>query len=109
MQRLTDEVAAKRKKNQAEIDEAKEELQRLLEEAAWKRGLQRLDDELGDAGRKGMAAAGEATVRGTFNAAALQGLMAGNTQDRIAAASEETAKNTKKLEHRARSGLAFAP
>jgi hypothetical protein len=47
-------------------------------------------------------------VRGTFNAAALQGLMAGNTQDRIAAASEETAKNTKKLARKAQNGLAFA-
>ena len=48
------------------------------------------------------------TETGTFNAAAIQGLLTNNTQDRIAAASEETAKNTKKLVRKAQDGLAFA-
>jgi len=123
-QRQTDEFAAKLKKNQAEIDAAKEELRQAREAAAKKRAaaeaerperpeaaedkMAKLAEKLKGVGRAGVAAAGEATVRGTFNAAALQGLMAGNTQDRIAAASEETAKNTKKLVRKAQDGLAFA-
>ncbi|MCD4823216.1 MAG: phage tail tape measure protein [Phycisphaerae bacterium] len=48
-------------------------------------------------------------VKGTFNASALRGLQAGNAADRTAKASEETAKNTKKLVQSAQSGgLAFA-
>ena len=70
--------------------------------------LSKLADKLKGVGRAGVAAAGDATVRGTFNAAAIQGLLANNTQDRIAAASEETAKNTKKLVRKAQDGLAFA-
>jgi hypothetical protein len=44
------------------------------------------------------------SVRGTFSAVAAWGLGTGNTQDRIAKASEETAKNTRKLTDRAAEG-----
>ena len=48
-------------------------------------------------------------VRGTFNAAAIQGLAAGNAADRTATATEETAKNTKRLVQAAQTGgLTFA-
>lgn len=49
------------------------------------------------------------TVRGTFNAAAIQGLMgAGDAQTRTATATEQTARNTKRLVDAARNGgLAF--
>jgi hypothetical protein len=48
-------------------------------------------------------------VRGTFNAAAIQGLAAGDAADRTAKATEETAKNTKKLLQAAQTGgLTFA-
>jgi len=47
-------------------------------------------------------------VGGTFNVSALLGLQAGNVEDRIAKASEQTAANTKKLvEEAVRGGLAF--
>jgi len=48
-------------------------------------------------------------VTGTFNAAALLGLQAGGAADRTAKATEETAKNTKKLLDKANTGgLAFS-
>jgi len=48
-------------------------------------------------------------VTGTFNAASLLGLQSGDAADRTAKATEETAKNTKKLLSEARSGgLAFS-
>ena len=119
-QRQTDEFAAKLQKNQAEIDAAKEELRQAREEAARKRaaaeaerpeGPESADDKMAalaeklkGLGRGGLAAAGDATVRGTFNAAALQGLMAGGAQDRTAKATEEVAKNTKKLLDEAKDG-----
>ena len=119
-QRQTDEFAAKLQKNQAEIDAAKEELRQAREAAAQKRaaaeaerpeGPESADDKMAalaeklkGLGRGGLAAAGEATVRGTFNAAALQGLMAGGAQDRTAKATEEVAKNTKKLLDEAKDG-----
>ena len=48
-------------------------------------------------------------VTGTFNAAALLGLQSGDASDRTAKATEETAKNTKKLVDKANTGgLTFA-
>jgi len=48
-------------------------------------------------------------VTGTFNAASLLGLQSGDASDRTAKATEETAKNTKKLLDEARNGgLAFS-
>jgi hypothetical protein len=50
------------------------------------------------------------TVRGTFNAAAAQGLLGStDAQERTADASEQTARNTKRLVDAARTGgLTFA-
>ncbi|OQB77014.1 MAG: hypothetical protein BWX88_05305 [Planctomycetes bacterium ADurb.Bin126] len=45
---------------------------------------------------------------GTFNVAALQSLVAGGVQDRVAAATEQTAKNTKRLLEKADNGLTFS-
>ena len=48
-------------------------------------------------------------MRGTFNASSILGLQSGNAADRTAKASEETAKNTKKLLGEAKlGGLTFA-
>ena len=64
---------------------------------------------LGDIGDLVQAEAAKVGVRGTFNAAAIQGLAAGNAADRTATATEETARNTKRLVQSAQSGaLAFA-
>ncbi len=64
---------------------------------------------LGDIGDLVQAEAARVGVRGTFNAAALQGLMAGDAADRTAQATEETARNTRRLVQAARSGgLTFA-
>ena len=56
------------------------------------------------------AEAGKLSVRGTFNPAAIEGLGAGDAADRTARASEETAKNTKKMTQQLEesTGLAFA-
>jgi hypothetical protein len=43
-------------------------------------------------------------VTGTFNAASLLGLQAGGADDRIAKATEDTAKNTKRLVDKANTG-----
>ena len=49
------------------------------------------------------------TCRGTFNVAALQGLMReGTAADRTAKATEQTVKNTNRLIERDRSGMKFA-
>jgi len=65
---------------------------------------------LGDIGELVQAEAGKLSVRGTFNAAAIEGLGAGEAADRTARATEETAKNTKKMTQQLEqsTGLAFA-
>jgi len=64
---------------------------------------------LGDIGDLVQSEAEKVGVRGTFNAAAIQGLAAGNAADRTATATEETAKNTKRLVQAAQTGgLTFA-
>jgi hypothetical protein len=60
-----------------------------------------LEDLLDSAAKKTVG------VRGTFNAMEARGLGAGGPTDRIANATEETAKNTRKLVDRAGNGLAF--
>jgi hypothetical protein len=64
---------------------------------------------LGDIGELVQDEAAKIGVKGTFNAAAVRGLQAGNAADRTATATEETAKNTKKLVQAAQTGgLTFA-
>jgi hypothetical protein len=71
--------------------------------------IDELKKKLGAAGQATTAAAERAvSVQGTFNAAAILGLQSGNAADRTAKASEETAKNTKKLLDEAKlGGLTF--
>jgi hypothetical protein len=71
--------------------------------------IDELKKKLGQAGQATTAAAERAvSVQGTFNAAAILGLQSGNAADRTAKASEETAKNTKKLLDEAKlGGLTF--
>ena len=70
---------------------------------------QRAMDGLGDIGSMIGEQAAKIGVKGTFNAAAVRGLAAGDAADRTAKASEETAKNTKKLVQAATTGgLTFA-
>ena len=64
---------------------------------------------LGDIGDLVQQEAAKIGVRGTFNAVAIQGLASGDVADRTAKATEETAKNTKKLVQAAQTGgLTFA-
>ncbi len=66
-------------------------------------------DGLGDIGDVVESAAADVGVRGTFNAYAMQSLAAANAADRTAAATEETARNTKRLVQSAQAGgLVFA-
>jgi hypothetical protein len=107
---------------QAELDAAKKEWQSAIGEAKKKRqmkeaeGPQRLQappeipDYLEGLGPTIEQAQKQTTigVAGTFNAMEARGLGAGGVTDRIAKASEETAKNTKKLVQEAQMGqLAF--
>ncbi len=101
-----------------ELDEALEEAKRKREEAEAEdaarggspslldrfRGLEDLLGEIGEGlGRR-------TEVRGTFNALAAQGLASGSdTAERTAKATEQTAKNTRRLVEDSRSGgLTFA-
>ena len=99
------------------IDAAKKKRQE--KESAGPEGLEGPDDiiskardalaGLGDIGDMVQQEAAKIGVRGTFNAAAIHGLAAGDAADRTAKASEETAKNTKKLVQAATTGgLTFA-
>jgi hypothetical protein len=64
---------------------------------------------LGDIGDLVQDEAEKIGASGTFNAASILGLSAGNAADRTATATEETAKNTKKLIQAAQTGgLTFA-
>jgi hypothetical protein len=107
---LEDSNAAKVKAAEDELAKAKKELQDAIAEARQKRDAKdanapKRPDRPKDApdalaGLSGqLAAARERTisVAGTFNAFEARGLGSGGVADRIAKASEETAKNTKKL------------
>ena len=59
--------------------------------------MQELEDLLAQAGEGLDGAAAKASVSGSFNAAAVRGLGTGNHAERTAKASEETARNTKRL------------
>jgi len=106
---------------------AREEWRKALEEARTKRedkesedgspgGLKKPDQLIGDLeqtlsglGNTLEQTAAKITVTGTFSAAAVAGLGAGNAAERTAKASEETAKNTRRLVSEAKAGgLTFA-
>ncbi len=99
-----DEARKKRQKKEAEEGPgALEGPDAILDKA------QRALAGLGDIGALVGEQAAKIGVKGTFNAAAVRGLAAGDAADRTAKASEETAKNTKKLVQAATTGgLTFA-
>ncbi|MBL9150306.1 MAG: hypothetical protein JNM94_16575 [Phycisphaerae bacterium] len=100
----------------AELASAQEELRKAIEEARRARAAG--SDEAGSPGTPSLAdalagldgARAKSEVRGTFSAAAIQSLQAGagGAIDRIARATEDTAKNVKRLLDKASSdGLVF--
>ena len=125
---LDTEYANRMSENEADLAKARQEWREAIETAKRKRqekesaapeGLEGPDDiinkardalaGLGDIGDLVQQEAAKIGVRGTFNAAAVQSLAAGDAADRTAKATEETAKNTKKLVQAATTGgLTFA-
>ena len=125
---LDTEYANRMAENEANLAKARQQWREAIETATRKRqekepaapeGLQGPDDiiskardalaGLGDIGDLVQQEAAKIGVRGTFNAAAIQGLASGDVADRTAKASEETAKNTRRLVQAAQTGgLTFA-
>jgi len=67
----------------------------------------KLTDKIADAVAGVTAAASKVSVVGTFNPAAIQGFAAGGAADRTAKATEQTARNTKRIVEQGRGGGAF--
>jgi len=129
-QQLDAEYADRMAENEADLAAARQEWQDALDVARQKReakeaegpgpegmeGPQAIIDAaqaalagLGDVGDVISEQAEKIGVKGTFNAAAVRALAAGDAADRTAQATEETAKNTKRLVQEAQSGgLTFA-
>ena len=121
-QALDDEYNQRIAKSQAAVDAAKQEWQAAVAEAnapaaGGKKGPGELTDPnqfIKDA-QAALAGVGDLldktgpkeAVRGTFNAAAIQGLQASGTAERTAKATEDTAKNTKTLVQRGNTGPTF--
>ena len=126
---LDAEYASRMADNEADLAKARKEWREAVDAAKKKReakeadegpgGLEGPDDiinkardalaGLGDIGELVQAEAAKIGVKGTFNAAAVRGLAAGDAADRTAKATEETAKHTKKLVQAATTGgLTFA-
>ncbi|QDT33975.1 phage tail tape measure protein [Thalassoglobus polymorphus] len=97
------ELAARKREEAAADDPAPERLTKPDEL------LQQLQSQLSGAGDQLQQTQDKVSVSGSFNAAAIRGLSAGNPQERTARASEETAKNTKRILQEAQhGGLTFA-
>lgn len=125
-QELDNEYQQRMAENEADLAKARKEWQDSLGEARRKReakeaegpGAMEGPEDLLNKVRSSLAGLGDMLqtarentvgVRGTFNAAAVQSLAAGDAADRTAKATEETAKNTKKLVQAATTGgLTFA-
>jgi len=126
---LDAEYASRMADNEQDLAKARQEWREAVDAAKQKRqakeadegpgGLEGPDDiinkardalaGLGDIGDLVQAEAAKIGVKGTFNAAAVRGLAAGDAADRTAKATEETAKHTKKLVQAAQTGgLTFA-
>jgi hypothetical protein len=99
---------ASRKRAEAESESAKKKGEEPSLEAPGL--IDELKKKLGQAGQATASAAERAvSVQGTFNASSILGLQSGNAADRTAKASEETAKNTRKLLGEAKlGGLTFS-
>ena len=118
-QELDEAYAGRMAGNEADLARARREWREAIDAARSKRAAKeaggdsagKVRDALAGLGDIGDMVRGEAAkigVRGTFNAAAIRGLVAGSAADRTAAATEETARNTKKLVQSAQTGaLAF--
>ncbi len=120
LRRATDD---KIEETQRELDAARAKLDEAIERARRQReegdedagpGPRRTPQDLLDEFQERIVGLGQTiargvTVRGTFNAAAAQGLLGGaDAQERTATATEQTARNTKRLVDAARNGgLAF--
>jgi len=112
-QRHAQQFAAELQSSDAALAEARREWQAALEEASRKRSaaetndnvagtspsglLNELQEKLADAGAGLQQAADKVSVSGTFNAFGVRGMGAGSHQERTANATEETARNTKRL------------
>jgi len=113
--RLDDEAENQRKQSESALEQARQEWLDALEAARQKREQAEADGgpegiegpgDIIEKARRALDGLGDVVeqeaekigVRGTFNAAALQGLQAGKTDERIAKAAEETARNTKRIE-----------
>ena len=120
LQNATDENLLE---TQRQLDEARAKLDEALERARQQRAEnedepgspRRTPQDLLDDFQERIAGLGQTiaqgvTVRGTFNASAAQGLLgSADAQERTADASEQTARNTKRLVDAARTGgLTFA-
>ena len=116
---LEEAYAGRMAGNEADLARARREWREAIDAARSKRAAKeaggdpaaKVRDALAGLGDIGDMVRGEAAkigVRGTFNAAAIRGLVAGSAADRTAAATEETARNTKRLVQSAQTGaLAF--
>jgi hypothetical protein len=111
-QRNAQQFASEVQDSEAALDAARREWQAALEEASRKRSeadaaagepqsstdrLKELENKLAGAGAGLQQAVDKVSVSGTFNAAAVRGLGGGTHAERTAKATEETAKNTKRL------------
>ena len=106
--------------NETDLAKARREWREAIDAARSKRAAKEAGGDpaakvrdalagLGDIGDMVRGEAAKVGVRGTFNAAAIRGLVAGTAADRTAAATEETARNTKRLVQSAQTGgLTFA-
>jgi hypothetical protein len=91
-------LAAARKEWQAALDTAAEKKAAVdIDGVSRPDKMQELEDLLAQAGEGLDGAAAKTSVSGSFNAAAVRGLGTGNHAERTAKASEETARNTKRL------------
>lgn len=111
--RNAQQFASEVQDSETALDAARREWQAALEEAARKRSeaeagdatdpntssdrLKELEEKLAGAGSGLQAAADKMSVSGTFNALAVRGLGGGSHAERTARASEETARNTRRL------------
>jgi len=109
-------------KSDAALAQARREWQQAIEAAGSKRSDAETDDlgpdrlrqpgdllanlksQLGGLGDRLKSTQDKVSVTGTFNAAGLRGIGAGNSSERTARASEETAKNTKRILQEAQHG-----
>jgi len=115
---LDAEAESKRKTTQDALNQARREFQQAVDEARRKREAaesvddpERLEgpgspDDIIEKARRALDGLDDVVeqeaekigVRGTFNAAAIQALQSGKTEERIAKGVEDTARNTKRIE-----------